>query len=278
MIHYDVFVIGEVLWDLLGTSATPAGAPLNFAHHLQKRSLTPYLVSAVGVDDEGAALRKAIEKEDIPHAISCVGAKTGAAKVIRTNETQTFELTCPAAWDFIHSSDEILEAAASASAIYFGTLAQRNEISQSTIRECVNSFSGKLRILDVNLRPPFDDLEILRWSLRHCDILKFSLEEINAISHALFRSRIDDPQIIVQACIDNFGIKIIIESLGEYGARLWTSDGVYTYAKAPKVNVVSTVGAGDALLASFMAALFNEIPIKTALRMAVSYASEVISQ
>ena len=278
MNDHDVLVLGEVLWDHVGTSKKTAGAPLNFARHLKRQGMVPYLVSAVGLDEAGIELVRAIEREGILHSIPVVGAATGRADVVQLPEGKNqFELKTPAAWDFIPLQEEMVEAAEKAAAVYFGTLAQRAETSRETLRELVSSFAGKMRILDVNLRPPFDDVENLRWCMRHCDILKFSIEEIDALSHVLFRARIDDPTIIIQACMERFGIQTVVETLGEFGARVWTADGGYTYAKAPKVEVVSTVGAGDAFLAAFVAALMKDIPVETALRMAVAYAAEVIS-
>lgn len=277
MNDYDVLVLGEILWDHVGTSKKSAGAPLNFARHLKRQGMMPYLVSAVGLDDAGMELVRAIEREGILNTIPVVGAATGRADVVQLPEGKnSFALKTPAAWDFIPLQEEMVAAAEKAAAVYFGTLAQRAETSRNTLRALVSSFAGKVRILDVNLRPPFDDVENLRWCMRHCDILKFSMEEIHALSHVLFGAQIDDPTIIVQACMARFGIRTVVETLGELGARAWTADGGETYVKAPKVEVVSTVGAGDAFLASFVAASMKGSPLKDALGMAVAYAAEVI--
>lgn len=276
---YDVLVLGEILWDCVDGSRKPAGAPFHFARHLKKCGAMPYLVSAVGQDDAGDALIQAVVRSEVAHAIPYVGAWTGQAEVVRLeNGGQTFRFKTPAAWDDIQASSEVRDVAESVGAVYFGTLAQRAETSRRTIREIVSSFSGKWRICDINLRPPFDDPEVLRWSMRHCDVLKFSLDEVGAVSQVLFGSRVDNPSVIAQACMAQYGIHTVIETLGEFGAKVWTADDVYAYERAPGVEVVSTVGAGDAFLASFMAAVIHDIPVKTALRMAVAYAARVVSQ
>ena len=49
------------------------------------------------------------------------------------------------------------------------------------------------------------------------------------------------------------GIENTLVSMGEQGALLITGDRAY-YAKAPQVQVVSTIGAGDSAIAGFLTA------------------------
>ena len=68
------------------------------------------------------------------------------------------------------------------------------------------------------------------------------------------------------------GIKNVMISLGEKGAMLCCDSGIYV-AKAPKVEVVSTVGAGDSSLAGFIWAKLKKQSDTAALTMAVSCGS-----
>ena len=68
------------------------------------------------------------------------------------------------------------------------------------------------------------------------------------------------------------GIENVMISLGEKGALLCCDNGVYL-ADAPKVNVVSTVGAGDSSLAGFIWAKLKKQSDTAALTMAVSCGS-----
>ena len=99
MNDYDVLVLGEILWDHVGTSKKSAGAPLNFARHLKRQGMMPYLVSAVGLDEAGEELVRVIERERIPNTIPVVGAATGRADVVQLPEGKnSFALKTPAAW------------------------------------------------------------------------------------------------------------------------------------------------------------------------------------
>ena len=64
----------------------------------------------------------------------------------------------------------------------------------------------------------------------------------------------------------------VMISLGGKGATLASADGVYA-ANAPKIEVLSTIGAGDSSIAGFIAAASEGLPYAEMLRRAVSYGS-----
>lgn len=277
--EFDVLVIGEILWDCDGESKNAAGAPLNFAKHAQKQNLCPFLVSSVGDDADGEILKQAVDRMGIANNISLSGCKTGKA-IVHTleNGSNVFELLHPAAWDDISINEQLMEVSNSCSSIYYGTLAQRNINTRQTIQELVRSFGdGRWRILDVNLREPYVDLDVVRWSMAHCDLLKFSAEEKLSLAQSISGHRIDDTQQFVSLCFEQFKINTIIETMGSYGARAWSKSGAYTVVSAPKVKVLSTVGAGDAFLAAFVSAYQAGLTLNAALKHAANYAADVVS-
>ncbi len=68
------------------------------------------------------------------------------------------------------------------------------------------------------------------------------------------------------------GIENIIISLGGMGAVLCSDQGIYL-STPPEINVKSTVGAGDSMIAGFLAAIQKGNKYSEALRLAVSYGS-----
>lgn len=68
------------------------------------------------------------------------------------------------------------------------------------------------------------------------------------------------------------GIENVLLSLGADGAVLATQRGVY-HATAPKVNVLSTVGAGDSMIAGFLSDVAEGGSDETRLARAVAYGS-----
>ena len=68
-------------------------------------------------------------------------------------------------------------------------------------------------------------------------------------------------------CADN-----VMISLGGAGAVLACEDGVFS-ASAPKIEVLSTIGAGDSSIAGFIAAAREGVPYSDMLARAVAYGS-----
>ena len=77
------------------------------------------------------------------------------------------------AWDHLQPTEVALKTAAQADAICFGSLAQRDEPSRSTIHRLLGqSSSAAIRIFDVNLRQTFYTREVIHMSLRLANVLK----------------------------------------------------------------------------------------------------------
>ena len=68
------------------------------------------------------------------------------------------------------------------------------------------------------------------------------------------------------------GIENVMISLGAKGAVLACCDGVF-FAKSPKINVVSTIGAGDSAIAGFITAIAKGMSYEEALKLSVLYGS-----
>lgn len=68
------------------------------------------------------------------------------------------------------------------------------------------------------------------------------------------------------------GVENVMISLGEQGAVLACADGVFT-AKAPKIEAISTIGAGDSSIAGFIAAYKDGKSAAECLKSAVAFGS-----
>lgn len=78
--------------------------------------------------------------------------------------------------------------------------------------------------------------------------------------------------VIAAKHLKDQGIENVMISLGGRGAVLCCDDGVF-FATTPKVEVVSTVGAGDSAIAGFIKAISEGTTYQEALLLAVSYGS-----
>ncbi len=66
------------------------------------------------------------------------------------------------------------------------------------------------------------------------------------------------------------GIKNVIISLGSHGFCYWGSDGGFSI-QVPEILSISTIGAGDSLIAGFIAGMKIHNDIKDALKLAASF-------
>ncbi|MBQ3181785.1 MAG: hexose kinase [Clostridia bacterium] len=81
-----------------------------------------------------------------------------------------------------------------------------------------------------------------------------------------------DSAVLASQKLKSCGIENVMISLGGDGAVLSTDSGTYV-ANAPKIEVVSTIGAGDSSIAGFIAAISHKKSYKEALRYAIDYGS-----
>lgn len=93
--------------------------------------------------------------------------------------------------------------------------------------------------------------------------------------HELFDVRvrtIDEARIYVKKLRD-MGARNAIISLGEVGAVLAAEDGKIYSCMAPRGNAVNSVGAGDSMLAGFIAGMLADVGYEDALKLAVAAGS-----
>ena len=85
------------------------------------------------------------------------------------------------AWDNIEFTDDLRQLALNTQVVCFGSLAQRNTTSRSTIEKFLNTMpnkEGNFKIFDINLRQNFYSLEVIDSSLKHANILKINDDEL----------------------------------------------------------------------------------------------------
>lgn len=75
----------------------------------------------------------------------------------------------------------------------------------------------------------------------------------------------------------NGGVENVVVSLGGDGAVLACADGVF-YAKNPKIEAISTIGAGDSLIAGFIDGKSRSLNAEDTLRRAAAYGTAACLQ
>jgi fructokinase len=270
--------IGEMLWDVFPEGKKLGGAPLNFSHHCRQLGASAHPVSAVGADADGAEIRQILAAQDLPddHVQIDTAHSTGRVQVTLHNGKPTYELLSDVAWDYMRFEPNLRNLASHADAVCFGSLAQRSNISRTTIGAFLDAMRPEtLRIFDVNLRQNFYSKEILETSLHRANIFKLSDEELPTLSHFydLSGQVLDQLQTLRQM----FNLRLVAYTRGPEGSLLVTANDTSDHPGFPG-NVIDTVGAGDSFTATLCMGLLQNLPLAEMNRRACLVASFVCSQ
>ncbi len=272
--------MGEALWDVLPEGKKIGGAPANFAYHVSQFGLDSYAVSAIGDDALGAELLENFDAKHINYLIETVPYPTGTVQVeIDQAGIPQYEIKENVAWDNIPYTARLEALAGRTRAVCFGSLAQRNVVSRSTINRFLDAMphdDGSLIVFDVNLRQGFYNKDILCNSMKRCNILKINDEELVTVSRMFGYPGID----LQDKCwilLGKYNLKMLILTCGINGSYVFTPGNV-SFQPTPKVEVADTVGAGDSFTAAFIASTLKGLPVEEAHRRAVEVSAYVCTQ
>jgi fructokinase len=258
-----ILSFGETLWDLLPAGPVLGGAPCNLAYRVNSLGERGVIVTRLGRDDLG---RKAAD------AIGLLGMDTRYVQWDDAHPTGTVPVTVDAsgipdytilkdvAYDYIEPADDLRTLAANADCLCFGSLCQRSERSARTLMELLSAAPKALKFFDVNLRKDCFSRPVLERSFFKADILKINDTE------ALELARIFDlsgrtPEAAAREILRRWSLKACVVTLGAQGAVAVTGTGE---ARVPgwSVDVVDTIGSGDAFSAAFVTCWLRGRPLE----------------
>lgn len=272
-----VIGIGEFLWDILPSGKKAGGAPVNFAYHASQNGTEGWAVSAVGDDELGRELVEVSRAHGINMAISTVAYPTGTVQVTVVDGQPNYEICEGVAWDHIVLTPKAIELARKASAISFGTLAQRAEESRHATRELI-AYAPKnaLIVYDINLRQHFYSKDLIEESLMMANILKINDDEIEVIKpfFGLEGKPLDQ---VCKYFLKSFDLSMLVLTGGDKFSSVYSSEGL-SYIQTPRVELVDAVGAGDAFSGALIGSILNGKSIGEAHRNAVETAAYVCTQ
>jgi fructokinase len=273
--------LGELLWDLLPAGRKAGGAPANFAYHARALGDEGLPVTRIGADPLGEELRGRLASLGLPATYVQVDpqAPTGTVQVaLDSRGVPTFTIMPDVAWDRLAWGSELQWLAARTDAVCFGSLAQRSPISRATIRAFLAATRPAcLRVFDVNLRQSWWSPEVLRDSLRLSSIVKLNETELPVVLQALALPQQGKPEDDCRALREAFGLALVCLTLGADGSLLCTA-GQTLRSPGVRVEVVDTVGAGDAFTAVLCHHFLRGAPLARTAESANRYGAWVASQ
>lgn len=276
-----VIGLGEVLWDVFVDGKYLGGAPTNFAcnfAYLNKQQALPQkskVISQVGDDELGHQAIEQISQFAVNTQDIEIGNKsTGRVDIERDQAgNASYDFLADSAWDNLSWQPHYQEVAKNCAAVCFGSLAQRSSASRAFIEQFLQSTADTcLRIFDINLRPPFYSVEVIKSSLALANVVKMNDEELELLKQWFDLPK--DDVAALKALMQSFELTCVAVTRGESGAILIHGEQVSDLAGS-KVKVVDTVGAGDAFTAALTQGLLLAKPLDQINRDAMAYAAQI---
>lgn len=261
---------GEALIDEYPDRRVVAGAPLHVAVHFAGARWHSLLWSRVGPDPDAAAIRATLDRYGVDQALLQTDdeAPTGAVHIDLPDEGEhSFSIGSPAAWDHIQPA-----SLPAHEVFYYGSLAARHPVGAATLLPALEVSPARVRVFDVNLREPHDDIDTVRRLLPHATLVKMNEDELRRVCAALGCST--DPHDLFTG-FDR--LEQVCVTRGADGAELHTRDGHVERIAAPSIDAVDTVGAGDAFAAGLTIGLVSGESPRMALRRATDHAATVLA-
>lgn len=272
--------LGEVLWDCLPQGRKLGGAPANFAYHVSQFGFESCVISAIGDDDLGHEILDNFNEKGLHYNIPHVAFPTGTVQVsLNEKGIPEYDICTNVAWDNIPFTDAVKQIAQNTHAVCFGSLAQRNEVSRSTIYAFLDAMPhtpDSLRVFDINLRQQFYSAEIIKASLERCNVLKINDEEL-LILRDMFGYQMDT-DATCQEILKTYNLRMLILTCGTEGSYVYNADGSWSFLPTPIVEVADTVGAGDSFTAAFVASILQGKTMQEAHKVAVEASAFVCTQ
>ena len=263
--RHQIVGLGEVLWDVFPAGPRFGGAPANFvcsAAGVGGNSVHASMVSAVGRDSLGEKGLEEFRKRSVDAThVAQMDLQTGQVIVQLDAQGQaSYQFLEDTAWDNIPWTTDLQTLAQKADAVCFGTLGQRSNVSRDTIRQFINSTpNGCLRILDINLRPPYWTDEVILESLPLANVLKLNSDELPIVASLL--SLHGSEEDLMRQLLRKFSLRLAALTRGAMGSLLLSGTGERSELPGQEIRVVDTVGAGDAFTAALTVGLLKNKPL-----------------
>ncbi len=254
--------LGEVLWDELPGGRRLGGAPANFAYHARALGARGAVVSCVGADEDGREILRRLDELglDRRHVAVDPDHPTGTVDVrLDAGGIPVYAIREDAAWDHLPPDSDRLELATRADAVCYGSLGSRSGPSRRAIRDFVDTTRGDcLRIFDVNLRHDWFDGDLVRELLERADLVKLNDEELPVVGRLVELTGGEDA-LLEQLCA-RYSLRAVALTRGGEGSRLLAPPENSRHP-GHAVDVVDTVGAGDAFTAAIAVGFLRGWPL-----------------
>ena len=247
-----IVVVGESLIDVVvdrdgDSSETAGGSPLNVAVGLGRLDIRVTLISQTGHDERAGLVVQHVTASDVE--IVAAPTRSGRTSVATAHlgesggATYDFDL----AWDLPRQELPVCHA------LHVGSIGTLLEPGRESVLDLVEQACGREVFVsyDANLRETFiDDTNSTRRDVlalaERCTLVKLSDEDAEVLG--------GDPDDFARTLTRGERTRLVLLTRGAGGATAFTGTDEVT-VQPRQVDVVDTVGAGDAFMAATLAQL-----------------------
>lgn len=267
-------IFGEVLFDRFADGVRIlGGAPFNVAWHLQAFGQSPLFISRIGNDSAGDEIRTAMRRWGMSDAALQTDPQhpTGTVAVTISDGEPHYEILDNQAYDFIDPATTL--AKLDYQLLYHGSLALRHPVSRQALETLKSRHRGKI-FMDVNLRAPWWDKDLLSAWMADADWVKLNGQELQQLlpGNASLESK-------MRYFMDQYRLEGLAVTLGSQGAlAIGANRERLRVTPTSDVQVVDTVGAGDAFAAVLLMGIAQGWPLPLTMERAQDFASALVGQ
>lgn len=255
MANMHALILGEALIDVVipqsgETREIPGGSPANVALTLGRLGREVELVTWLGADERGQAVKNHIEASHVKiHPDSFKAPRTSTAQA-------TLDASGAASYQFdLQWELPATEVDETVLVAHSGSIATTLEPGGTQVLETLRAAREFATVTyDPNARPsimgdPEDAYERVLELVKTADVVKVSDEDID-----WFTAGVPFPQVAREWC--ELGVSLVIVTRGGKGSAAYGKFGCLNYS-ADDVPVVDTVGAGDSFMGAIIDALWS---------------------
>lgn len=278
--RYVIAGLGELLWDMLPSGLQLGGAPANFAYFASLLGEEGIVASRVGRDDLGD---RAVDR------IAGLGLSTDAIQRDERYPTGTvdvalgpdgqpdFTINGDVAWEHMAWTPGWKALAEQTDAVCFGTVCRHQAASTTAVTAFLEALRpSALRLFDVNLRQDRYSKAQLNDSFQHAHIVKLNDEELRTVCPLLDLGG-GDLESMARRLRAAYELNLVCVTLGAEGSLLVTASETVAHPGVP-VDVVDTIGAGDAFTAVLASGYLRGVPLERVSEAANRLGAWVASQ
>ena len=248
----EVLVIGEALVDIVSASGRqevehPGGSPANVALGLARLGVGTRLLTRIGDDARGVSIVKHLESSGVELAEGSVTANATSTATARLDAEGVATYDFALEWAL---PQDVQSALRDVRAVHTGSIGATLAPGGDDVLKLVEDNAGRVVIsYDPNARPALMGerslaLERIERIVRASDVVKVSDEDLAWLTPGV------DPLQVIETWRAS-GPALVVLTRGGEGAVGVLASGVVE-VPAPKISVVDTVGAGDALMSGLL--------------------------